>query len=204
MALNFDSALVEPDKIGKGFAPFVTKAGRCHLFLMEFEEYGDTENGRHILKCEVISHDHDDQIACVVWVRLNDPSPQHKDGGETALSILCEWAYAFGLLNEEILVTLKKENKPISIDFSDAIGRQCFANLTKKKDSEYIDARSPLHVNNPKAEKYPRNKGMLAKATRGELSNPSRVADNNGSNGSNGDSGKLEAVSVDDPFAGTT
>ena len=201
MAFTFDSAEVDPDQLGKGSAAFVTKTGRCRLCLVEFKEYGDTKNGRHILKYEVIAHEHDDQVACVITEFLSNPSPSHSDGGDTARHILLDRAYAFGLLSDEIVRKLKSEGKPIGFDLDEAVGRLCFANLILAKEFQSerrIEVRSTLHINNPKAEKYPRNAGMLAKANRGEGSNHPSVKD---SNGSNDEGGNKEATSMDDPFA---
>lgn len=202
MSFEFDSSEVEPDKIGQGAAPFASKSGRAHLLLTDFDEYGDTKNGRHILKWEIVAHDQDDQVALVVWDYLSDPSPNHKDGGETARHILCERATALGLLNQELIRKLKSEGKKIGFDLNNGVHKQVFANLIAEeyKGEKRIKVRSTYHVDDPKAAKFPRNEGMLARAKRGGKP-AEQPAGDNGSPAATEQPQAVEAVSSDDPFA---
>lgn len=144
---------------------FVSKPGRCHAKLIGFDEYGDSKNGRHIFKWEVVAHEESGESGKVVWDYCSHPSPTHKDGGKTATNILFGRAIALGLETAESLKSCRAEGRKPNLDFASAVGRTACLSLTSREweGEKRINVGASFHLNDPRTKEYPKSAAFVAR-----------------------------------------
>lgn len=157
MAINVDlSATDNPDKVGE-FDRVLP--GAAHLLVMEVKENGG-KNGEHVVKFEVLMHSQQSEIG-------KTHTEYFPDTAEMAWKVL-GFAYAAGIADREEMARQKAAGVQYTpIELSDAEGRQLFATFkqTDKNGKSYVNLDGLLSVTDPKAERHPRNAGMLKQLT---------------------------------------
>ena len=166
MALDFTPDVFgEDEKVGEQTDhTFVSKIGRCHMKLVGFEEFGDSENGRHIFKYEILAHKEKSEQGTAFWEYCTHPSGDHKDGGKYATSLLMARAVALGLTTMAAIETARKDGRLPSLDFSQAVGTSVFCSLKfgkKYEDERRVEIGSVFALSDPRCKSYPRNPAFI-------------------------------------------
>ena len=167
MAFEFAPPEGDTDKLGEGSgAQFLDKAGNMHCLLLEFSEYGDSKNGNHIAKWEVLAHEDPSQVGRQFWDYVVHPSSSHKDGGTAAMNVLYGYAIALGQLTIDQINAAKREGKQVSFDLTACNGKQQQAFLSTWFDKEYerCKRRAIFPISDDRAKDYPRHAAWIAKA----------------------------------------
>lgn len=157
MAIQAD--LTEVDPMTAGTFQQVA-AGMAHLLVVDAIEYGGKQQ-EHTVKFEVLAHTDPRQVG-----------KTHTEYYPTAANMawkLLGFCFAVKIANREEMARAKASGQQVApIELKDAIGRQLFATFKASQNKEgtkdFINIDRPLTVNDPEAEKHPRNAEMLARA----------------------------------------
>lgn len=164
MPINVDlSETQRPESAGE----YVRVApGPMHLLVIDAKENGG-KKGEHVIVCEVLMHSDQTQIGL-----------QHTEQFPAEANMawkLLKFAYAVKIADREAMAKAKQSgNNYAPIELKDAIGRQFFATITVTsktdkttgKESRFHNLDEILSFDDPRAEKFPRNPGMLSQAVK--------------------------------------
>ena len=163
MAINVDlSATDRPDQVGEFQR---VAAGPVHCMVIETKENGGKQ-GEHLVKSEILMHSDQTQIG-LTHTEYYPATP------EMAWKLL-GFAYAVKIADREQMAAQKASgNNYAPIDLQAAVGKQFFGTIKvseKTKDGKvqsFHNLDSPRAIDDPKAERHPRNVGMLQEAMKG-------------------------------------
>ncbi len=157
MAINFDMTDVDPEKVGKGFQ--AVKPGKAHVMITDAKEHGG-KNQEHIIEYTVYAHTDPSQVGL-----------KHSEYYGTAPNLQWKFApvlLAAGLVDREDMKRRKAAGQAmLPINLLDAIGKQMFCTFTENEHNgkTYTHADYVLCLNDPAAEKHPRDARMFSQAT---------------------------------------
>lgn len=136
------------------------RPGKAQAVFAKFNEYGHSKSGSHTAEFEIVAHDDKEQIG-----KTHVEFFSSKPGAAFRLKSL---AIAVGLTTVEECEKAKEENRPVSMEFNDAVGRQLFITLGEEeyqgRKSVKIGPRAMYHLTDEKAKNHPRNAGMLKRS----------------------------------------
>lgn len=156
MAINVDLSKTDrPESVGE----YVRVApGAAHLMVVEARENGG-KHGEHVVKIEVLQHSDANEIG-------KTHTEQFPATAEMAWKIL-SFAYAVKIADREAMARAKAAGTDYApIDLKSAEGRQFFGTFkaSDKDGKTFINLTDMLAIDDPKAERHPRNPGMLKQA----------------------------------------
>lgn len=156
MAINVDlNETKDPSKVGEfeRVAP-----GPVHLMVSSIQENGG-KNGEHVVKFEVLMHPQQSEIGAT--------HTEYFPADARMAWKLLTFCYAVKIADREAMARAKEAgNQYVPIELKDAEGRQLFGTIkvTEKDGKSFHNLDSMLAIDDPKAEKHPRNVGMLKQA----------------------------------------
>jgi hypothetical protein len=156
MAINID--LSETKNPGAAGEFQRVSPGACHLLVMEAKENGGNK-GEHVIKFEVLNHVDQSQIG---MTHTEYFSAEAKMAWK--LLIFC---YAVKIADRERMEAAKASGSNYApIDLESSVGRQLFATVKASENNgkTYHNLDGLLAIDDPKADRHPRNVGMLAQA----------------------------------------
>ena len=152
MAISIDTTQYDPAGSFDSVA-----AGKCHVQMIEFREFGAKPSGDHIAKFEVLNHEDPEMIGHVHTEYFNQ-KPK-------AAWLLQALAVGLGMNTKDEFIAASQSGKPIDLDFPAATGRQCLAEIRNEvydnKDRFKISGRFYL-LTDPTKTTYPVNYGSVS------------------------------------------
>ena len=191
MAFEFDAP--EADEMVGG-SLYLDEPGTYHVVVTEVDEQPEKSSGELLdgfrVKFSVLAGTVPGQEDKLVSILFFNPNMASKDGGAFAKRKQAKFLYATGLLDETNL------GKRVSIELSDAVGRQCVIQLEKQDDeSRFLQLcyDNIWHVDHPDAAKFPKNEDALKLIPSNLRRDPSSFPTRGSGNGS----AKKKAPAVD-------
>lgn len=158
MAITVDTTQYDPARSNmvEDVAP-----GKCHLQMIEFEEYTSKASNCHLVRFEVQHHD-DPTMIGRVHSEFISASPK-------SMWLLQALAVGLGMFTKDDFIAASKQQggNEIILDFPKECGRQCFAEIRNEpyngKDKFKIGGRFKS-LTDPTASTYPINMGVIGQA----------------------------------------
>lgn len=141
---------------------FQRKPGKGMYLLTQFHEWGDTRNGKHIFKYEIVAHEEPGEVANLYWDRISDLGGLEGKQRNAVAANYVNLAIAFGLYTAEQLKQMKAKGEKPNFDFGQCVGRAICINTYASKDTDaqgnpFLNSGAYFHPGDPKAAKYPKH-----------------------------------------------